>query len=378
MFPKLTRRTVGLLLLLCGIVLLFFGLQLKTYRFSSAPQLQPDLGISFADHSLAYTRLAVDNLKLTDSYYIQVKLSGLRDHTNYLFETIASLELENNEVFLIVGQWNNYIIFRQDNNFAQSDTATVFNISEFAGNDNIIIDAVINSEEIVLKVNDIIVPNRRNTLFNAPDTDLNLFVGGLSDKTSTWKGAVAEINLGTCLEPVANESKNTEDCSKRESWVRYDFKSDGEKGLQDLSNNGFDLAKSSPLLIHKWKWLITSVNGGALSPNHLKDVLINIVGFMPLGFLLAAFRYVSNPQIDFRKAVSTRSDFNELWLTIGTAMCVGFMFSLFIESAQVLLPSRVSSLFDLVANTAGTVCGAAIFVALKRYVFSRFCSKEAA
>jgi len=81
----------------------------------------------------------------------------------------------------------------------------------------------------------------------------------------------------------------------------------------------------------------------AVSINFLKDVFINIIGFIPLGALIVTwFSLVKKNQ----KCV--------IWLII--ALC--FLISLFIELLQIFLPLRASSLMDLFNNTFGGFLGA--------------------
>jgi glycopeptide antibiotics resistance protein len=75
-----------------------------------------------------------------------------------------------------------------------------------------------------------------------------------------------------------------------------------------------------------------------------KNVFINIVGFVPLGFVLALyFHRIGNPI----KAV------------VATTL-VGVAASVAIEYVQSYLPTRFSGMTDIVTNTAGTAVGAVI------------------
>lgn len=77
----------------------------------------------------------------------------------------------------------------------------------------------------------------------------------------------------------------------------------------------------------------------ALVPSDPRDVLLNLLGFMPLGYLLALL-------------LGGRAR-SLLWVA-----CAGFALSLAIELAQSLTIERVSSLTDLALNTLGTWIGA--------------------
>jgi hypothetical protein len=75
--------------------------------------------------------------------------------------------------------------------------------------------------------------------------------------------------------------------------------------------------------------------------NYWKNVGINVVGFIPLGFFFAPyFRYMRK----IKRAT--------LW-----AIALGFLVSLTIELLQAFLPTRDSGMTDLITNTLGTALG---------------------
>ncbi|CAG1066070.1 hypothetical protein BAC1_01668 [uncultured bacterium] len=72
------------------------------------------------------------------------------------------------------------------------------------------------------------------------------------------------------------------------------------------------------------------------------DVAVNLIGFMPLGFLAYFFKPAA------RSAA--------MKLIFAVSVC--FALSLSIETAQVFMPERFSQLSDLVLNTSGAAAGA--------------------
>jgi len=84
---------------------------------------------------------------------------------------------------------------------------------------------------------------------------------------------------------------------------------------------------------------------GWRSSGYWDDVIVNVVGFVPVGILFAAYFSFVRP--------SARP-----WLS---AVLFGFFLSLVIEVTQYWLPTRDSSMTDLVTNTVGTAIGAAIY-----------------
>jgi len=98
----------------------------------------------------------------------------------------------------------------------------------------------------------------------------------------------------------------------------------------------------------------------------VSDIVINIAGFVPFGFFLCAFarsgtgsgeKPEERPEQRLGKSVgNTRA----ILLTV----ILGALTSLTIELLQVYLPSRESSLLDLINNTAGSLAGAVLLSGL--------------
>jgi glycopeptide antibiotics resistance protein len=83
---------------------------------------------------------------------------------------------------------------------------------------------------------------------------------------------------------------------------------------------------------------------------YLKDGLINIAGFIPLGFVLIAY---------FSLAKAVRRP-------LLSAVIVGCSISLSIEIIQAYLPTRFSGVTDIVTNTLGTAIGGGLFFLMMR------------
>jgi hypothetical protein len=77
----------------------------------------------------------------------------------------------------------------------------------------------------------------------------------------------------------------------------------------------------------------------------ISDILLNILFFVPLGLLLRPLleRYTKRYSLSF-------------WLTVMT----GLLLSIMIESLQILIPNRDTSVMDVLSNTAGTIAGSSL------------------
>ncbi|MGB6477849.1 MAG: VanZ family protein, partial [Candidatus Sulfotelmatobacter sp.] len=82
-----------------------------------------------------------------------------------------------------------------------------------------------------------------------------------------------------------------------------------------------------------------------LSWGYCKDVLINIGGFIPLGFFFCAYFSSVRP---LKRAMLT-------------TIVLGGVVSLAIEVLQAFLPTRDSGMTDIITNTLGTGLGALLY-----------------
>ena len=100
-------------------------------------------------------------------------------------------------------------------------------------------------------------------------------------------------------------------------------------------------------------WRAPESYGLFVWPRHLIafDIVLNVIAYIPLGGMLAAMR-IRAPQ-------QTGRDGSALDVLTRVAV-TGFMLSVIMESLQTMLPVRVSSPVDLIANTAGTLLGAMV------------------
>lgn len=134
--------------------------------------------------------------------------------------------------------------------------------------------------------------------------------------------------------------------------VGYDFVA-CEGGIVKDSGEGIQADLMIPVHFNPYKRTVLenpSAEWRGLRRN-FKDILVNVAGFIPLGFLFAGYlRYKGCGSV----AVAL------------LAVATGFGISLFIEVLQAFLPSRSSDMMDLIANTIGTMIGC-LFLVLSKF-----------
>jgi hypothetical protein len=176
-----------------------------------------------------------------------------------------------------------------------------------------------------------------------------LYLGNSPDLACAWSGdlyglalygrvmTAAEVREGHRLQ--ASEPAVCGDRQRDAMAACYGFGAPDGETIRDLSVAGNDLRMPSKLIFKR-----EFLEPIQFRRFNYEDVLLNVLGFMPLGFLWV--RWVAGA-FGWRPGKA-----------VLTAVLCGFAISLAIETTQVFLPSRVSSQMDVVCNTLGMLLGA--------------------
>jgi len=198
---------------------------------------------------------------------------------------------------------------------------------------------------------------------NARALDGQLILGNIASGKAPWTGWLFGLALYyRALNP-------TEIAWHRALWTRgrarqlmrvpgltalYLFDEGRGQQANDYSGNGHHVIIPGvfhpvhrDLLIPPWKDL--SYN----RPDY-SDIAINVLGFLPFGFCFFLYRHARRPH---------RLVTNALLVVLA-----GLAISLTIEVTQAWLPSRTSSITDLMTDTAGALLGVALALAVRHKV----------
>jgi hypothetical protein len=204
------------------------------------------------------------------------------------------------------------------------------------------------------------VPASVSSVFGLSGADLTgKIILGNSALQDSWHGDI----LGLAVYPVALSPSEVEEHARR--WLRGEapaansdqpssalYKFDEHSG-NVVRNRG---AVENSLLIRPryfvphpaflepvWKPFRSRWDGW-MTPSYWSDMGVNIAGFIPFGFFFALW-FSLTPGIARPRL---------------TALLLGFTISLIIESLQYFLPTRDSSMTDLLNNTIGNALGVAL------------------
>jgi VanZ family protein len=179
----------------------------------------------------------------------------------------------------------------------------------------------------------------------------SLVLGNSREVKSPWTGTVLALKVyeRALSEPeiAKDRSGGTEDLSYDGLMASYALDKSHTTLVPDLSGNRNALSvpervtlTNSILAWPDWR------NQKDSSP--LPDVAVNILGFVPFGFLFAFWREQMNG--------------SRRWAGFLLAVLVVALISLAIEVTQAFIPARDSNMVDVICNTAGTILGAGFWV----------------
>jgi hypothetical protein len=140
--------------------------------------------------------------------------------------------------------------------------------------------------------------------------------------------------------------------------ARYLFDERRGNKVSDSSGTKPPLELEIPRVIKTHNRPYLALSSGSLyhGPNLCKDTILNIIAFIPLGFL-------------FHTALRTR--YGSSLKTSAFVFLLGTLFTFCVETSQHFTPTRYSSILDVFSNTLGTVIGIAADKSFIRYLKSR-------
>ncbi len=199
-----------------------------------------------------------------------------------------------------------------------------------------------------------LVKNVPSFTFSSQDLTGQFVVGNAPLKNYSWSGQLKGLAIYDRELCAAEVSENSLDWTvgrplnspKREDVVaRYLFDQGTGNSVRNQADSETDLLIPEHFFVLHEQFLEKPSDEFQPTWSYWKNVGVNVVGFIPLGFLFYAF---------FSRLQNSR---NATAITI----IFGFAVSLSIEVLQAFLPTRDSGMTDLITNTLGTAIGVMVF-----------------
>jgi hypothetical protein len=190
----------------------------------------------------------------------------------------------------------------------------------------------------------------------------HIVLGNSPDASNSWTGSILEVSVfEDALLPVgaSREEQLTRDSAPDPAYVepglvaRFDLREGPTPVVLDSSGNGNTLVVPKEVRAES-RYLGWTAPTGGLTWSLVKDVSLNILGFIVFGFVFALWTAGARK----RSAV-------QAYLFV---FLLGSSISFSIETIQVLIPARSSDLRDLISNILGTLLGILGFHLLRRRI----------
>jgi VanZ family protein len=310
--------------------------------------------LEFRGNGLAYTGVLSlpDSVTPNEAATLLLVLDPDRGSSQRGFQIIATFSSGDSQSQFAVAQWQRQLIVMNGDNYDHSKRRPRLTTEITDGADRFVFLAIRfgpGSSELFV---DGVRTSAVNATFNLPpdETKLRLVLGDSVELQNAWSGRIAGFALFQGRLPEAELARAWQHWSEHQRFspaapaaasVYYNFAETPGAEVVDLSGRGNDL-----LLPQIRQPLQPDFASLSLQPSSPQDMMVNAVGFMPFGFLLA-----------WVLASGSRLTGSRVLIVV---IIVSGLLSGAIEVSQAWLPARTSSLLDLILNISGAACGAII------------------
>jgi VanZ like family len=287
-----------------------------------------------------------------DACAIEIYLRPVTRHDAGNFLTFSS---DDNPDAVFLRQWReSLLIYKSRPIHGAGPKLIEFDVDDVLRIDHpVLITLSSGSRGIVVYIDGKIVAGATHFRIRRDELYRQIVLGNSPSNFQIWHGDIYGLAIYDDEVSPANAAAHFADWSRASSSpssasdpshviAHYDFR---ERGGNIVKS---DVASAPPLIVPAYfsiprkPMLDSPINEFGWNANYRSDVFQNIVGFMPLGFVLAGFFALSRSR----------------GRAILTAALYGGFLSFCIEFLQYYIPRRGSGWTDVITNTTGTLLGA--------------------
>jgi VanZ family protein len=347
------------------IVMLYFGIHLKGFRPSNNVRwFSSGIGLAFEASSQAYTESfftgsgSGSGMDLTIELAVQ---SGYFRKSGIGVLMMVHDGDDNSQ--LVICQWQSSLIIMNGNDYSYQRRMPRVSIKlDPDRHEPYLITIVSNKAGTRIFLDGALKKSKKDLVLRYPSgtAQARLVVANSVTGRDSWAGTMSGLAFydhGLENDAIARHfemwrmKRNFSAFKRHGPRLLYAFDEGQGERINNKLGDGFDLivpARVKVLQAKAFSWPQWEDLG---RPNRMKDILVNFAGFMPLGFLLIT-------TLSRLEGFRVRQAFL-------TALIGSFLFSLGIETVQVWIPFRHSSMLDLILNTLGGGFGALLFLLIR-------------
>ncbi len=344
------------------LIILAAGLKPRGFRLTNKVSWIKDRpGIRFSKYSIAYTNplddLIVSQKSDPDGFSMEIALKPA-SYRRHRFKFILALHDGKDSEQLVMGQWHSWIIVMNGDDYAYrrktkriaadaADAASPSPAARF-----VTITSGKEGTRIYLD-GEPVRTHKGLTLKIPPGENARLLLGNSVYGKHSWRGDI----YGLALYRHTLTAREAADHFKRWAEDRsFSYAADGnvfalylfdeKAGTRALNHAGGNLHLEIPsrMQVLEKRILAPPWKDFKFNRSFITDIIINLFGFIPFGFIL------------FATLIRLGGAFEKHGVIITVAFCFSVSFA--IEILQAWIPSRNSHIQDLLLNTLGAWIGA--------------------
>jgi len=365
-FPRL-RLSLGLLLL---VVVGILAVGLNPRGLSLYNDIHRDAeGIRFGEYGVAYTEPF-----LTSDQSRQLAAAGFTIHTAFElpdppadgFNIIALVHNGDDRSQLLIGQWRHHLIVMNGDDYDHRRGTPRLSIDTSQMDaDQIFLSLTVGARAPTasLYLNGVLRQANENIKLTLPagDSLARLVLGNSVYADSSFQGRLSWFAILDQALGSEEVQRHYEQWQQGTSWpfdgsgqtlVSYRFGDQFGDMVEVVSEQRMHLEIPACTTAVKRRLLAPPSGNSERLRDSLSDIVVNLLGFVPFGFLATV--------------VLRRAGRRGVFVTLFIVILAGALLSCGIETAQSWMPSRSSTLIDLLLNTAGTAAGSALALLVRR------------
>ena len=352
-----------LIILLLGI--LFYGLRPKNFNFENGVTwLKDGPGVRFNKYGLAFAQSflkQVDNdATFENGFSIELSFKPT-GNTSGGFGFVLSIHDGSDRNQLLVGQWRSYIIVMNGDDYDHKRKNPRISVDTALQKDKpIFLTITTGKQGTRIYIDGKLAKSNSKLKLTLPSGDSRLTVGNSVYGNNSWEGEIHGLALYSY--PVSEDEvashfdrksavKNFTFGKAYQPALLYAFEEGKGTQVLDQSGNSAHLDIPQKMQVLQKRFLSVPWHNLKLNRSLYADLVVNLIGFIPLGLVLSVTLSLY------------RGQFDKNVMVFSVLLC--FLLSMGIEIGQAWIPSRSSNLHDLVLNTIGGWIGALLGAEIK-------------
>ncbi len=370
--PRTNRLSFILLLGMTALVILgmlYFGIRFKGFRpINNVKWNDSGVGLRFDRFGIVYAQGFFSSSaegSQKDSLTIEMAIKPVFNQYSD-FRYVLLIHNGDDAKQLVVGQYRTSLVVMNGNDHSnRRKTPKIYVQLDGEAHKDFLVTIVSNQLGTRLFLNGRLVSTNKHLRLKYPNPgeQTKMLVGNSLYGNNPWRGTMLGLALydfDLSEKVISNHYQKWRDGLNFNAFraesprLLYAFDQRGGEKVHNVVSGGEELDLIVPVWMSapKKKILGWPVFNEMVSKESLtSDVLVNLFGFIPLGFLLLA-------------TLGRLEGFNKKYTILILGVLVAFLFSFSIEIAQVWIPSRDSSILDLVLNSFGGLLGGLAYLVL--------------